>query len=359
MNQDLLYLKETFVLARKAEGRTSPNPLVGAVIVKNNKVISKGYHKAAGRAHAEIEAMRSAKSSIVGSTLYINLEPCCHHGRTPPCVDEVIKRGIKRVVIATADPNPKVSGRSIKRLKKAKIKVDLGLCKDEAKVLNEVFFKNTKTKMPFVVTKVAQSLDGKIATQTGMSKWITSASSRKLAKGLRDKYDCVLIGANTLIKDNPQLKGLKNIPYKVIVSSRLDFSSKLYLLRQNLDKLIIFTSEKNRKIAKKISPKIRIIFLKESNGQLPIKKILKILYTLNIMSVFVEGGSKTLGLFFDAQLVDKTYFFIAPKIFGGKFALSSIGAKGISRPQQAISLERVECQQIGRDFLICGYPRYK
>ena len=253
--KDLYFLLKAISLAKKGEGLTSPNPLVGAVIAKDNKIISKGYHKKCGLPHAEIEAIKSAKKNLRGSTLYINLEPCCHFGRTGPCVDEVIKSRIKRVVVSTVDPNPQVKGKSIRRLKREGVRVDIGLAKKQAVKLNEVFFKNMKTKRPFVVAKLAQSLDGKIASSKGISKWVTSSPSRKFAKTLRDKYDCVLIGANTLKKDNPKLNGIKKIPYKVIISSTLNLPAKSYIFKNNPEKLIIFTSHKAKGKNKKISIK--------------------------------------------------------------------------------------------------------
>ena len=356
--QDLCFLKKTFSLAKKGEGFTSPNPLVGALFVKNNKILSFGYHHKAGGPHAEIEAIRAAKKKLSGSTLYINLEPCCYFGRTGPCVDEIIKKGIKRVVIATKDPNPRVNGKSIKKLRKAGIKVEVGLCKKEAQELNETFFKNMREKKPFVVAKVAQSLDGKIATRKGISQWITSSSSRKFSKKLRDKYDCVLIGVNTLIKDNPGLNGLKKSPFKAVISPRLNIPLNSQLLKKNPDKLIIFTSEKSKLKRKKIPDKVKVFFLKEEKGWLPIEKILKILYSLGLMSVFIEGGSQTLGQFFIKKEVDKAFFFIAPKVIGGRAALSSIGAEGFSTLKAAPSLENFKIKRIGKDILVWGYPKY-
>ena len=356
--QDLYFLKKTFSLAKRGEGLTSPNPLVGALFVKNNKVLSFGYHHKAGGPHAEIEAIKAAKKKLSGSTLYINLEPCYHFGRTGPCVDEIIKKGIKKAVIATADPNPRVNGKSIRKLKRAGIKVKVGLYKKEAQELNEVFFKNIRKKKPFVVAKVAQSLDGKIATQKGISQWITSSSSRKFSKKLRDKYDCVLIGANTLIKDNPGLDGLKSSPFKAVISPRLNIPLDSYLLSKSPHKLIIFTSDKSKRKRKKIPDKVKIFFLKEEKGWLPIEKILKILYSLGIMSVFVEGGSQTLGQFFIKREVDKVFFFIAPKVIGGRAAPSSIGAEGFSTLKAAPSLDNFKIKRIGKDILAWGYPRY-
>ena len=356
--RDLCFLKKTFSLAKKGEGFTSPNPLVGALFVKNSKILSFGYHHKAGGPHAEIEAIRSARKNLRGSTLYINLEPCCHFGRTGPCVDQIIKRGIKKVFISSIDPNPKVKGKSIRKLRKAGIKVEVGLHKREAQELNEVFFKNMRGKKPFVVAKVAQSLDGKIATQKGISQWITSSSSRKFSKKLRDKYDCVLIGANTLIKDNPSLEGLKKTPFKAVISPRLNIPLNSYILKKNPDKLIIFTSDKSKSARKKIPPGVKVFFLKEEKGWLPIKRILKILYFLGIMSVFVEGGSQTLGQFFIKKEVDKVFFFIAPKIIGGKTALSSIGAEGFPTLDSCPHLKDFRIKRIGRDVLIWGYPQY-
>ena len=356
--QDIRFLKKTFSLAKRGEGFTSPNPLVGALFVKNNKILSSGYHHRAGWPHAEVEAIKAAKKSLSGSTLYINLEPCCHFGRTGPCVDEIIKSGIKRAVIATVDPNPRVNGKSIKKLRGFGIKVEVGLCKEEAQGLNEVFFKNIREKKPFVIAKVAQSLDGKIATQKGMSQWITSSLSRRFAKKLRDKYDCVLIGANTLIKDNPGLDGLEKSSFKAVISPRLNIPLNSYLLKKNPHKLIIFASDKSKLKRKKIPIEAKVFFLKEEKGWLPIEKILKILYSLEIMSVFVEGGSQTLGQFFIKKEIDKVFFFIAPKIIGGEGALTSIGAKGFSTLKAAPSLENFKIKRIGKDILAWGYPRY-
>ena len=356
---DSQFIQKTFLLAKKGQAFTSPNPLVGALIVKDNKIIAGGYHKRCGLAHAEIEAIHKTKQKhLCGSTLYVNLEPCSHFGRTPPCVDQIIKNKIKRVVISTLDPNPTVKGKSVRKLKKAGIKVDVGLLRDEARKLNEVFFKNMKYKMPFVVVKVAQSLDGKIATVKGLSKWITTAKSRKLVLSLRDKYDGVLVGANTFIKDNPHLNGLRKIPYKIVISSQLNLPPSHYLFKTNPHKLIIFSSYKNRNKLDNIPKAVKLIFLKETKGELPLRNILKILYKLGIMSVFIEGGSDTLGRFFKRKLIDKAYFFISPKIIGGKSALTSVGAKGFTSPGISPYLDKIEIKKIGEDILIEGYLRY-
>ncbi len=357
--EDIYFLQKTFSLARRGEGFTSPNPLVGAILVKHKRIISCGYHRQAGKPHAEIKAIKAAKESLNGVTLYINLEPCCHFGKTPPCVDEIIKSGIKRVVIGVSDPNPKVIGKSIKKLRKAGVKVVLGLCQDEACRLNEVFFKNMKENGPFVVAKVAQSLDGKIATKAGTSQWITSSASRRLSKSLRDKYDCVLVGANTFTKDNPHLDGLRRIPYKVVVSARLNLALNSYILQKTPEKLIIFTSDKNKIRRRKLPRSVKVFFLKENKGVLSVRKILRTLYSLKIMSVFIEGGSYTLGQFFQKKAVDKAFFFIAPKVIGGSRALGSVGAEGFANLKASPYLENLKLKRINQDILIWGYPRYK
>ncbi len=358
MSKDTCYIKETLSLARKAQGNTFPNPLVGAIIVKNSKVIAKGYHKKAGLAHAEIEAINSAKESIKGATLYLNLEPCYHRGRTGPCVDEVIAAGIKKVVIATKDPNPLVNGKSIAKLKKAAIEVRLGICEKEARKLNEVFFTNMEKNRPFVVAKIAQSLDGKIATSKGQSKWITSTKTRRFSKSLRDKYDSILVGSNTIIKDNPKLEGLNKILYKVVISPRLNLSPKFNIFRNNPEKVIIFTALENKNKVKVFPREVNFIFLKKTTEGLSIKKILRSLYKRGVTSVFIEGGSDTLGRFFKKKLIDKIYFFIAPKIIGGRKALGSISGEGFPSPNNCPKIRGLNIKNLGKEILIWGYPDY-
>lgn len=354
MRKDIYFLEKTLELARNAEGHTSPNPMVGAVIVKNNKEISYGFHKKSGSPHAEIEAINNAKVNIKGATLYVSLEPCCHFGRTPPCVDKIIESGIKRVVIASLDPNPIVHGKSVSKLRKAGIKVSVGFFSKEARRLNEVFFKNMETKRPFVVVKLAQSLDGKITDGSGESKWITGARARKFARKLRDKYDCVLAGVNTVIKDNPRLDGVKKIPYKVIIDPQLRIPKDAYLLKNDSQKLIIFASTKAKKKSLKNT---KVFFIKEKKGKLPVKEILSTLNQHGIMSVFVEGGSRTAANFFEEKLVDKVHFFIAPIILGGKSALTSIGGQGLSL-RDCPEVRELRIEKIGQDMLITGCPYY-
>jgi len=360
--KDIYFVKKAILLAKKAQGFTSPNPLVGAVIVKDNKVISSGYHKKAGFPHAEIEAIKRSKTTnFKNSVLYVNLEPCFHYGRTPPCVDEIIKCKLKRVVISMKDPNPKTSGKSIKKLRQAGVKVTTGVLSDEAKKLNEAFFYSIKAKRPFVVSKSAQSIDGKISTKSKISKWITSYESRQFGKKLRDKYDCVLIGINTVLLDNPRLNGLKRKTYKAVIDSRLRIPIDATILRDEPDKVFIFTSleSKNKKKLKILSSKgVNIFFLKKKNGFISLKNVLKVLYREGMISVFVEGGSSTLGRFFDEKLINKAYFFISPKIIGGRKALMSVGGEGSSSLKDCPQLSELSIKHIGDDLVISGYPQY-
>ncbi|MBN2121019.1 MAG: bifunctional diaminohydroxyphosphoribosylaminopyrimidine deaminase/5-amino-6-(5-phosphoribosylamino)uracil reductase RibD [Candidatus Omnitrophica bacterium] len=359
MNLDEYYIKRTFELARKAEGRTSPNPMVGCIIVKKGKVIAEGFHKKAGLPHAEIEALNKINNRAKGADLYVNLEPCFHWGRTPPCVDRVIASGIRRVVVASKDPNPRVCGKSISRLKKSGIKVTSGVLSSEARELNEVFFTNIKSKRPFVVAKVAQTFDGKVADSKGKSKWITGTKARQYAKKLRSLCDAILVGANTVIKDNPSLSCPGKKLVKVVLDPRLRISSKAKLFEESKD-VIIFT---NKDVAKHkieaFKDKASIVGLDCLRKGFNLKMVLKTLYAEGICSVFVEGGSRTLGSFFDHRLVDKLYMFLAPKIMGKYSSLDSIGGSGYLAIEKITQLKNIDIKQIGKDYLITAYPEFR
>ena len=356
MNHDILFMQRALELARKAQGFTYPNPMVGAVIVKNKKIIAEGFHHQAGSFHAEFIALKQAQNRAQGATLYLNLEPCNHFGKTPPCVDKIITAGIKRVVVATIDPNPLMRGKSLKKLKQAGIKITLGVGAQEARKLNEVFFKNMHKQLPFVAAKCAQSLDGKIATHTGESKWITSLAARNYSRHLRDRYDSVLVGINTVVNDDPQLNGINKTPFKIVIDPHLKIALTSKLIKHYNKKLIIVASQKKSVRKTKLPLALNVIFVKEKNNRLDLRDMLVKLYSLGVCSVFVEGGSNTLGGFFDAGLVDKMYFFIAPKIIGGKQALTSIGGTGAVSPYKSFYLQDRELEFVGEDLLISGYP---
>jgi len=358
MLSDEYYIRRTFSLAKKAEGGTSPNPLVGAVIVKRGRIISEGFHRRVGLAHAEAVAISKAKrGDLEGSTLFINLEPCFHWGRTPPCVDKIISSGIKRVVISVKDPNPLVSGKSIKKLREAGLEVKVGLLRKEAERLNEVFFKNMREKRPFVVVKFAQTLDGKIADREGNSFWITSYKARSFSKRLRGIYDAVLVGINTVLKDNPYLDSPSKKITKIILDPNLRISSCFNLFKRG-SRVFIFVKKKT-KIKKKFPPHtfIERLTYKEREG-FDLDELLKRLYSFGICSLFIEGGSYTIGSFFAKALVDKVYIFVAPKIALDKEALSSVSSDRALSVENFLKIKDLKIERVGRDFLFSGYPKF-
>lgn len=350
-------------LALRAKGMTSPNPLVGALVVKNNQIISRGFHKKAGSPHAEVIALDRAGKQAKGATLYVTLEPCTHYGRTPPCVDKIIGSGIKKVIIGMIDPNPKNSGKGIKILKQHGIKIEVGFLEDRLKNMNEVFIKYITKRLPFVMVKVAQSLDGKIATYHSDSQWITEERSREYSHRMRGYYDAIMVGVNTILRDNPRLDALRSSrqPIKIVVDSQLSTSCGANIFRGEA-KVIIATlatgvgqETENRDM---LSKKTTILEIREKNGQVNLRDLLKKLASLEITSILVEGGGSLVGSLFDEALVDKVLFFIAPKIIGGRNAISSVMGKGISRIDEAIKLERLNLKRIGEDFLVEGYVKY-
>ncbi len=375
---DIKFMKEALSLAIKAEGLTSPNPLVGAILVKGNKIIGRGYHKKAGSPHAEIIAIRSAKNKTKGATLYINLEPCVHFGRTPPCAPEIIKARIKRVVIAMQDPNPLVKGKGITKLKSAGINVQTGILEQEAKSINEAYIKYITKKMPFVMLKWAMSVDGKIATYTGDSKWISHESSRDFTHKLRGKLDAVLIGIKTLLKDNPQLtthgKGVKE-PKRIIVDGKGEIPLDCNLLKTkglpaNLPakvlvegdsveggRVIIATTNKisKEKIEGLEKRGVEIIVTRSEDGRVNLKELMIELAKQEITSIFVEGGGTIIASFIEKDLADKLIVFVSPVIIGGKNAISPVEGKGIAKIADAIKVRDFSTRKIGEDIIIEGY----
>jgi diaminohydroxyphosphoribosylaminopyrimidine deaminase/5-amino-6-(5-phosphoribosylamino)uracil reductase len=356
---DESYIQLALEIAKKGMGNVSPNPLVGCVIVKNGRIVGAGYHEKYGYSHAEVNAINSANESIEGSTLYVNLEPCSHTGKTPPCTDKIIESKIKRVVIGTLDMNPLVSGSGIKKLKKAGIDVKVGVLEKECINLNKFFFKYILKKIPYVTLKFAQTLDAHIADHNGGSKWITSVDSRRYVHSLRSKYDAVLIGAGTALKDNPSLTVRlvdgRN-PKRIVVDSKLSLDTGLNLFKKNTDKgLIVLTSDKNRQKQRKLKNladlSIKVIFVKEeAAGRLDLKHALKELGKLNIASLLVEGGSKIFTSFIKENLFDEILMFMSPKILGcGVPSVSNLGIKSL---RQAVKIKVESVKLTGDDVLI-------
>ena len=363
-NLDKKYMQMTLELAVKARGKTSPNPMVGAVIVKSGRVIAADYHRRAGTPHAEALALKSAGSSAKGAILYVNLEPCCHtHKRTPPCTNAIIDAGIKEVVIAMVDPNPYVSGMGIKSLRKAGVRTRSGVLKKEARKLNEVFIKYITQKKPFVILKMAQSLDGKIATAKGESKWITGPQARNKVHKMRQEVDAILTGIGTVEKDNPSLDcriGRGENPYRIIVDSSLRIPLSSKVLKHNDGKTIIATTSRasDKKINSILKSGNQVLIIKEKKGRVDLKKLMEKLGKLEISSLLVEGGSTISASALNERIVDKVMFFSAPKIIGGIDSTPSVGGRSPAKLSDAIELKDLSVTRYGRDILLEGYPDY-
>lgn len=354
--KDLEYLKLTLELALKGRGFTNPNPMVGAVLVKNEKIIGQGYHRKYKGPHAEIEAFKNTKESVVGATLYVNLEPCSHLKKnTPPCVEAIIASGVKRVVCSTADPNKSVSGNGIKQLRQAGIKVDVGALQQEAKELNEAFFCFHQKQRPLVVIKFACSLDGRTATYAGNSKWITNEAARKYSRDLRGRYQSVIVGTNTVLQDDPHL-GVRSKKYKdpirIILDANLEIKLTAQAYRDNNVLVITSPSYDRHKMEELKNRGVGVVVLKQK--QPPVKVILKELAKRKIVSVFVEGGAGLHGSFLDAKLADKFYIFYAPIIIGGKDSLQAVGGQGVKKVNDAIRLKNISIKHFGDNWMISG-----
>lgn len=360
LSYDEKYMRLAMQLAGNAIGRTSPNPLVGAVIVKDNRVVGCGWHRKAGTPHAEVHALNQAGELAQGADVYVTLEPCAHYGKTPPCAKALVEAKVKNVYGGLLDVNPKVTGKGFKILEDAGIHVEYGFLQDELRKQNEVFFKWIEHKKPFVVLKAAMTLDGKIATATGQSKWITNETSRAYGYKLRDIYDGIMVGINTVIEDNPMLTarvdGGKN-PIRIVVDSSLKIGINANVVQDKSAKTIIATTDKadKDKILKLQAQDVDVIVVdKDKNDKVDIEKLLDILGQQNICSILVEGGATLSGSFVAKKLVDKVYFFIAPKIIGGKEAKTPVAGTGILNLQEALALKDIQIEKLEEDILIIG-----
>ncbi len=354
------FMRRAIELAVKAKGKTSPNPMVGAVVVKNGRIIAEGFHEQAGLAHAEVVVLGKAGAKAKGGTLYVTLEPCAHYGRTPPCTDMILRSGIKEVIIGMQDPNPLNNGKGIEILRQNRIKVQVGFCEDELRQINESFIKHITKHIPFVTVKVAQSLDGKIATRSGDSKWITSDESRGYAHRIRSQFDAIMVGVNTVRKDDPRLDSWfsKKHPVKIIVDSQLSISQDANLFSGKSQVIIVTLNVRpgqeteNRKL---LSAKAKILEVKEKDGQINLNDMMKKLARMDITSILVEGGGTLVGSLFDDGLVDRVLFFVSPKIVGGKEAISSVMGRGIERMDKAVKLKKIKLRRFGEDMLVDAY----
>lgn len=343
-------------LAEKGKGNVSPNPLVGALIVKRGRIVGRGWHRKCGEAHAEVCALREAGKKAKHSIMYVTLEPCSHWGRTPPCTEQIMEAGVREVVIGMHDPNPLING--YHELKFRGIKTRMGILEEECKRLNEPYVKWIRNKKPFVVVKAAMSLDGQIATRTGDSRYITGREARKFVHRLRAEYDAVMVGANTVLKDNPQLtvrlvKGRN--PIKIVVDSKLRISMNAKVVKNEPRRLIIATSKKapKAKVKRLMQKGIHVLTIDVVGGRIDLKQLMKELGKRDICSILIEGGAELNAEIIRSGIADKVLFFISPRFIGK--GLSALGDLGIAKVDRSIKLKSLDYKKIGKDILIEGY----
>lgn len=361
------YMESALSLAKLATGSTSPNPAVGAVIVQQGEVVGMGYTQPAGSEHAEVIALRQAGDKAGGATMYVSLEPCCHHGRTPPCTRAIIDAGIAEVYVALEDPNPRVAGEGIRELNEAGITTHVGICKDQAHQVNEAYCKFVTTGVPFITAKFAMSLDGKLATKTGHSRWISNEESRKYIHLLRHSSDAIMVGVNTVLCDNPLLtarcccgKGgtSRTQPLRVVVDSTGRTPIEAAMFTQPGRSMLATVQPLDAGKRQRYHDKgIELLEMPGSQGRVDLGGLLAALGKLDVVTVLVEGGGQLLGALFDRGLVDKVVAFVSPIIIGGDAAKSPVGGDGVATVAEALHLDRVDFKICGSNVLATGYTR--
>ena len=362
---DQNYMLQAIQLAKQGEGWTNPNPMVGAVIVKNGRIIGKGYHKKCGELHAERNAIASLTESAEGATIYVTLEPCCHYGKTPPCTEAIIEQKIKRVVIGSRDPNPEVSGKGIKMLQEAGIEVIEDFMREECDRLNSVFFHYITTKTPYVVMKYAMTLDGKIATKTGASKWITGEAARAEVQHMRHRYMGIMAGIGTVIADDPMLnvrvEGWKS-PIRILCDSglRIPLDGQIVKSAGKYRTIVAYADSENTEAKRKRLHEMGVetIWCPDENNQVDLKKLMRYLGEEGIDSILLEGGGTLNDSALRAGIVQEVQAFIAPKLFGGMNSKTPVEGIGVRFPSEAVKLKCTDICQIGEDIRItcqvCG-----
>ena len=367
------FIKTALKLAERGRGLVSPNPLVGAVVAKGGRILGEGYHRAWGMPHAETEAIRKAKGKTKGASLYVNLEPCCHYGKTPPCTEAIIKAGIKEVICSMKDPNPLVSGKGIEELEKNGIKVRLGSMEKQAAELNSSYILNIEQKRPYVILKWAQTLDGKTATVRGDSKWITGESARQYVKKLRFEADGIIAGINTVLKDNPfldysfpsfhpaKMESRKRYR-KIILDPQMKMPQQGNIWNNSNTGILIVTSDKAQE--EKISlferrKNCEVLVLQTENGLFDMKQLLTALYQKDIGIIIVEGGSNTITRFWEAKTADEAIIFCSSKILGDNRAITSIGGRHKEKISEAVEIKIRETKMFGQDIMIRGTPCFQ
>ncbi|MFJ8237088.1 bifunctional diaminohydroxyphosphoribosylaminopyrimidine deaminase/5-amino-6-(5-phosphoribosylamino)uracil reductase RibD [Ureibacillus sp. NPDC094379] len=364
MKTDQDYMQLALQLAATAKGNTNPNPIVGAVLVKNGVIVGTGLHRKAGEPHAEVHAFNMAGEHAKGATLYVTLEPCSHYGKTPPCAKLVIESKVSRVVVATTDPNPSVAGRGIRMIEDAGIEVEVGILEKEARKLNERFIHNMLTSRPFVISKFAMTADGKIATHTGHSKWITGEESRHQVHELRDEVDAILVGVGTVLADNPSLttrlpERIGKNPIRIILDSNLRIPLNAIVLQTEEAKTIIVTStEVDTSKVKAVEEKgATVLAVSKDEHGLNLDEMLSRLYEMGITDVLVEGGGEINASFLRAGLINKYFIYIAPKLIGGKNSKTPFTGEDVDTMDDALQLEFDDVEKVGEDLCIIAYPK--
>ncbi|WP_079910739.1 bifunctional diaminohydroxyphosphoribosylaminopyrimidine deaminase/5-amino-6-(5-phosphoribosylamino)uracil reductase RibD [Paenibacillus sp. 32352] len=361
---DEFYMKLAIQLAEGASGQTGINPAVGCVLVKDGRIIGMGSHLKRGTPHAEIHALQMAGSEAEGATAYVTLEPCSHYGKTPPCSDRLIKERVKRVVVGCTDPNPLVAGSGVERLRRHGIDVTVGVLQERALSLNEAFNKYIVTKMPFVTLKTASTLDGKIASRTGDSKWITNPESRSFVHTLRHRNQAIMVGVGTVLNDDPLLTTRLDVPAlnptRIIVDSKLKISLDAHVVKDRSAETLVLTTGDADTAKRRALEAAGVTVLECGEGpKVDLPKAMELLGEREIASILLEGGGQLNGSMLENRLIDKVLLFYAPKIIGGGAdAPSNFDFAGFEKMKDAVQLERIQVQQFGEDVCISGYPKY-
>lgn len=364
---DQEYMALALELAQKGQGWTSPNPMVGAVIVKDGQIIAQGYHERCGQLHAERNALKACTQSPAGATMYVTLEPCCHHGRQPPCVNAILEAGISRVVVGSSDPNPLVAGKGIQLLRDHGVQVTEHVLQAECDKINEVFFHYIQTKRPFVVLKYAMTLDGKIAAYTGASKWITGEAARTHVHHQRHRYSAIMVGVGTVLTDDPQLtcriEGGKN-PIRIVCDSRLrtPLAAQLVQTAREVPTILATCCTDLERHAPYAAAGCRVLAVPEQNGRLDLSALMELLGQEGIDSILLEGGGTLNWSALEAGVVQKVLAYIAPKLLGGQTAKTPVSGGGFPSPAEAVTLKTSAITQLGDDLLIesevCGHVHW-
>ena len=357
MEQDRQYMKMALELAQKGMGFTAPNPMVGAVIVKNGRIIGQGYHRKYDELHAEREALAVCTEEPKGASIYVTLEPCCHYGKQPPCVNAILEAGIRRVIIGSSDPNPLVAGKGIRILKDHGIEVTENILKEECDKLNEAFFYYIQNKKPYVVMKYAMTMDGKIAAYTGESKWVTGEAARIHVQEQRLKYTGIMVGVGTVLADDPmltcRLENSRN-PVRIICDSHLrtPLTSKIVRTAETIPTILASSSKDQQKIKNYEELGCQVLYVPEKNGHIDLNRLMELLGAAKIDSILLEGGGSLNWSALESGIVQKVQTYIAPKLFGGEEAKTPVEGKGFPDPASAVLLKNSEIIRLGDDFLI-------